>query len=1220
VKRADRAWVWVLLAAAGVAAPTAVRSQSSGTPYAAGAKTTSKTPARAVRAHSARAALPDEARNQLAQLLEGYFAIESDEEIARAAARYRSKNGGEIFTLIATVPDPDESDFDVYFDQEIDSIRGAARGANFAPDRFSLPWKEAAPGRSLDLDLAAEPSVDTGAAPQLLADRYRLKPHEDDVAGRLPGLMLFRRPQPPTPARPTPAFHPVDLLVVLVVGETRTQGVHRQSLSSALALSDQLRSPSQDSHHLLAPFFSSSMLSLRLALDAHRGDGPIPSCARRTTAISGSANGNLGAGDLSSGANDVTFQTTNHSTQELGDAMLSALHGSGDRSQVGRVAVLTEGTPWGTGTVRDPVSGKARNFQSHQITSFEFPLHVAQLRSEREKLKQEAATTKTANLRTKLELHLDHEHPSVDDVWVQSPLTPYGVELMLQQQLVAIAGEQFRYLGILATDPADLIFLAGEARKYCPKVQLFTLGSNLLFTHPDVMRDLNGMLVASTYPLAGTRSSSADASATVRMTFASQEAEGIFNAFSALLMGMGVKPPARSVFLRDYVSSDPAQIRPPPIWISMVSNGALWPFQIIPIPMSNSDADRVKARANIMYPSPDPQATTASKAAWKDADMGALEFFFVLLTLGVGGLIAHLVATRRRIALAHGCAGQPDGLQAAWCRYLLGIWFPVSFVCAFLLVVFLHLNQDQHGKTALWTIGAGILSVLAIALTAVRFGKLLTAIKRLGNDRHAFCDAGLAGIGACVLVLAGGGWAFGYLWSLSRSTGDKTALAIDSAHLAIDRIIRPLSGVSPALPLLFLGAGFCAWGYFGLRRVWEQRQFPDATPFPPSEGLASTGLGALAESVRANQTARLLTREHGVGVGVTAFLAAYFAIKIRWTLEGLTFDGLFLLGFLVSLMLVIANAGRTVAAWLELRRLLRRLAGHPMVDAYDRVGTGATRTVAVELGARVPHPDELEAAVRMGELLARDLPPFAEPGPAELYRLRLHDEVEVARRAYTQEIEAGAADSRSGAQAALFQLARTTFGLLERLWAGESARDRSESIEHVVGDIIPSETQAEGPYRHVHTLALYRRMAAPGAQIWQRLAEDLVASQVVTLLKLGLGRIRSMMTFGVIGALLMVCAVGSYPFQPARFVSLYVWLTALSVMGAIIWVVIGIERDEVLSRIAQTRPGRIEINAAFLGKLAIYGGVPLFALVMTSFPETGAVLLSWLEPLVRALH
>ena len=65
--------------------------------------------------------------------------------------------------------------------------------------------------------------------------------------------------------------------------------------------------------------------------------------------------------------------------------------------------------------------------------------------------------------------------------------------------------------------------------------------------------------------------------------------------------------------------------------------------------------------------------------------------------------------------------------------------------------------------------------------------------------------------------------------------------------------------------------------------------------------------------------------------------------------------------------------------------------------------------------------------------------------------------------------------------------------------------------------------------------------------------------------------------------------------------------------------------SEELARKAGARgvliePGRINFNPAFLGQVVLYGVLPAGALVATMFPEVGAVVFSWLQPLSRVLH
>jgi hypothetical protein len=62
-------------------------------------------------------------------------------------------------------------------------------------------------------------------------------------------------------------------------------------------------------------------------------------------------------------------------------------------------------------------------------------------------------------------------------------------------------------------------------------------------------------------------------------------------------------------------------------------------------------------------------------------------------------------------------------------------------------------------------------------------------------------------------------------------------------------------------------------------------------------------------------------------------------------------------------------------------------------------------------------------------------------------------------------------------------------------------------------------------------------------------------------------------------------------------------------------IVVGIERDPVLSRLRMTTPGRIDLNSDFLKRVALYGVLPLLVVIGSVFPEIGSSLFEWLEPL-----
>jgi len=64
-----------------------------------------------------------------------------------------------------------------------------------------------------------------------------------------------------------------------------------------------------------------------------------------------------------------------------------------------------------------------------------------------------------------------------------------------------------------------------------------------------------------------------------------------------------------------------------------------------------------------------------------------------------------------------------------------------------------------------------------------------------------------------------------------------------------------------------------------------------------------------------------------------------------------------------------------------------------------------------------------------------------------------------------------------------------------------------------------------------------------------------------------------------------------------------------------IWILVGMERDTVLSRLRDTTPGKVDFNWSFLQRVAVYGVLPLLAVIASLFPEIGGSLFGWLEPL-----
>src|SRR5258708_1562350 len=175
-----------------------------------------------------------------------------------------------IDSIIATLPDPIESGLSDKLDDEIDAIQKAAESQGYVLDRFKLPWptraERAAKGGEAEIDQSedSEPTRDE-------TEHAGAKPGQRSE----PGVLLFRD------------GHSRHLLVVFLVGETPTSGIHKPALSRALQQACELRNsfasalPRGDGSDncppisIMGPAFSGSQDSVVFAIHDWRSEGSV---------------------------------------------------------------------------------------------------------------------------------------------------------------------------------------------------------------------------------------------------------------------------------------------------------------------------------------------------------------------------------------------------------------------------------------------------------------------------------------------------------------------------------------------------------------------------------------------------------------------------------------------------------------------------------------------------------------------------------------------------------------------------------------------------------------------------------------------------------------------------------------------------------------------------------------------------------------------------------
>jgi peptidoglycan/LPS O-acetylase OafA/YrhL len=98
---------------------------------------------------------------------------------------------------------------------------------------------------------------------------------------------------------------------------------------------------------------------------------------------------------------------------------------------------------------------------------------------------------------------------------------------------------------------------------------------------------------------------------------------------------------------------------------------------------------------------------------------------------------------------------------------------------------------------------------------------------------------------------------------------------------------------------------------------------------------------------------------------------------------------------------------------------------------------------------------------------------------------------------------------------------------------------------------------------------------------------------------------RTTLFVGSVAAVAAVLATAAYPFQPVEALR---WAARISILIAVVVglrVISGIERDEILSRIAGTDPGKLTPSWSLAFRLVGYVLVPLATLAATHLPDQG---------------
>ena len=1149
----------------------------------------------------------------------------------------------DVQFMLATIPDYVDSNSGWEADSVLGAIQAAMSRAGFLLDRFRLiDWSRA--------DAAHQDGV---------INESRL--HE-----RQPGALIFRNVDADSVS--------VKFEVVLLVPETPTGGVHRVALRNAIDFVyrwQKITLVGDDGYQyepelrIVAPIYSGSVSSMAMELKDWKG---WPSGVQL---ITGSAMADVNPCVVDRLAHGVRYEATLQPTSAVMNALQQTLAAINPRWKNGRhVALLVEGnTSFGASAnatllKRDdklitPCPPPADDPFNSELM-YTFPLHVSQLRDDAQA--QPAPTPAVSLLPTPIvPLNFRETTPPSDQVPALRPqMTSPVTEAIVDNILDNIRHERVSAVGIVATDSRDLLFLAREVKKGAPDVQLFFINSYLLYLHPQYVPYMRGAVIASPYPLSlnaqrvidktdnlislrdGTKSP-----ITLRQAFPSLVAAGVFNA-TLLQLGQTKK-------LVDYCDPDvnfrtekKDQPCRPPVWVGVIGDDAYWP-------LGYYRKDTGFVRSELGQPPRHHQMPLPIAAQ--------------VTGIGLVMLVAALVWTARRL-----CGGLRRGNRHHFSDpYVRVLAPPVTFkefgqmhalalfigtfivasLSAWFAAVFLVQRAVQTEKIGRVTTEFAVWIVFALVMAP----GVALARKSLQADYSARLPRPSGPLAprprrsrvvlVCSLALLAATIAC-FTWFVHG-----TILTNDSARAAF-AIERVVAGgiVSPAPITICLFCAMLAGMVAGVRRLSMVgngytalahrspafRLLAGMSPECPGAGLdTSPDSRELASRDLRHLTALLdmpvqnlpLPYVLAIVGAVVAFLLLIGRVS---TIDGVAFSYFVTAASLSVLVTGLLLLAQSAATWNELKPKLSRLARTRLDRAFGSVG----HVIRWDLSIMPPRLSELMPLVSRAACLRGTLLTMAA---TQLHRQFAH--LEPNRRARNGVALLNWYESSVGVRHD--DILKLRKGLVDHQNLDDDLR--AEILSHKTAPLLQSKTWfrlwdisdllvtalEEVHWKRCGRLPCEETSATEPAvpavtnhtresdqssiDRWFGDGEEYVALQYAFVLRDVLARIMSSLFAAMLCLTLLTTAHLFYLFQ-GRSSLLTVDLLAIGVAAIVaIRIVVGMERDAVLSRLRVTTPGRVDFNWDFIKRVGIYGVLPLLAVIGSLFPEIGDSFFGWLEPI-----
>ena len=398
---------------------------------------------------------------------------------------------------------------------------------------------------------------------------------------------------------------------------------------------------------------------------------------------------------------------------------------------------------------------------------------------------------------------------------------------------------------------------------------------------------------------------------------------------------------------------------------------------------------------------------------------------------------------------------------------------------------------------------------------------------------------------------------------------------------------------------------------------------PCATPFffsdsPPFQGLLTLEKG-LRETLECPTL--LSVPDSRVAMGVTMALALFwggylFFTRLVFAFEVRAFYWLLGVTFLLVVAGILSNVLRLYLLWRGILAILRRLGRLPMRDAFTRFRQH-NRTLPRMTLATAPEPltslgvsivaarDLIDSAREYHQLLA------TKNAPVEA--IESETDFAEANKTYQQALACEASSDREDgrgkqthAQCNLNSFTRKAEKLLESSWdlppaSTDGAEKSAEKPPEKLGEPPKDLKERKDQEQQVH-------------QDLVEQAEEFLVSRTVHFLAHMFPQLTNLASYSMGCLFLMLMAISSYPLQPKNPFAYFCWFVIFAFLAVVLRMAVQMNRDAVLSCLNGTKPGEIQWDAGFVGRILVTIVAPVLGLLGVQFPGAISEILRWVAP------